>query len=131
MIVPVTFFNSWIKKTDCYVGSTESGRERVFLLLSLFHFTQAEVLADGLFADGPLAVRELQRQSAHSAAAQSGSAQQHHCMNDSALSRRRETHRARRRCELDLHTTFNRGLFCSHLTDDATDVMLQPPSSLQ
>lgn len=56
--------------------------------------------------DGPLARGELERESA---AAQSGSAQQHHCMNDSALGGRRETlHRftwavrALRPCELDL-----------------------------
>lgn len=62
------------------VGGGAGVRERTIY----FHFARTKVLADG-----PLARGELERQSA---AAQSGSVQQHHCMNDSALERRRETH---------------------------------------
>lgn len=48
-----------------------------------FHFARARVLVDG-----PLALRELERQSA---AAQGQSVQRHHCMNDGASDRRRGT----------------------------------------
>lgn len=106
-----------------FLGITAEKRRRAEVRGVYFHFAQTEVLVDG-----PLALREPQSaaRSEHGAAAQTGSAQTHHCGNRDAFARPDLPGRGERSV---WSPAFVHG--SNRNPSDVTDAMLQPPSSVQ